>query len=147
LFAEEPASPPLLAPQEKLERLRREYIALGFLCAPHPISLVRGTIERLVQACDLATCVGRTIRFAGWLLTGKMVSTKTGEVMEFLTFEDETGLVETTFFPEVYRRYAHLLSSGKPFLLNGLVEEDYGAPTLTVDRVAVLQTAGKVVSS
>ena len=147
LFAEEPTSPPLLASQDALERLRREYLALGFLCAPHPISLVRSTVDRLVQACDVATCVGRTIRFAGWLLTGKMVSTKTGEVMEFLTFEDETGLVETTFFPEVYRRYAHILSSGKPFLLNGLVEEDYGALTLTVDRVAALKTAGKALSS
>jgi len=147
LFVQEPTSPPLLASQDAMERLRREYVALGFLCAPHPISLVRGSGERLVQAGDIATCVGRTIRFAGWLLTGKMVSTKTGEVMEFLTFEDETGLVETTFFPEVYRRYAHILTSGKPFLLTGLVEEDYGALTLTVDRVAALKTAGKAVSS
>ena len=37
---------------------------------------------------------------------------KTGEPMEFLTFEDETGLVETTFFPQAYRRFCHLLDRG-----------------------------------
>lgn len=58
--------------------------------------------------------------------------------MEFLTFEDETGLVETTFFPEVYRRYAPLLFSDSPYMLEGLVEEDYGALTLTVNSVQEL---------
>ena len=58
--------------------------------------------------------------------------------MEFLTFEDETGMVETTFFPGTYRRYAHLLAGRKPYLLSGLVESDYGAITLTVDKVRPL---------
>ena len=58
--------------------------------------------------------------------------------MEFLTFEDETGLVEATFFPRVYRRYATLLSTGCAYMLQGVVEEEYGATTLTVDKVAKL---------
>ena len=29
--------------------------------------------------------------------------------MEFLTFEDETGIVETTFFPQTYRRFCHII--------------------------------------
>jgi len=62
-----------------------------------------------------------------------MVSTKSGEVMEFLTFEDETGLVEATFFPQVYRRYASVLACGSAYMLQGLVEEEYGAVTLTVE--------------
>jgi error-prone DNA polymerase len=55
--------------------------------------------------------------------------------MEFLTFEDETGLVETTFFPEPCRRFGHLLGCERPYLLSGTVEEDWGAVTLTVDSV------------
>jgi DNA polymerase III alpha subunit len=74
------------------------------------------------------------VRFAGLLITGKVVSTKHGEPMEFITFEDETGLVETTFFPEAYRRFCDTLSRERPFLLSGKVEEDFGAVTLTVER-------------
>jgi DNA polymerase-3 subunit alpha/error-prone DNA polymerase len=55
--------------------------------------------------------------------------------MKFLTFEDETGLVETTFFPQMYRRFCALLDRSHPFVLFGQVAEDFGAATLTVKRV------------
>ena len=141
LFPDVPLVPPSLEAQDPLDGLRREYRSLGFLCANHPITLVRKNAHQTTQttkACDLVACVGRSVQFAGWLLTGKLVSTKTGDVMEFLTFEDETGMVETTFFPGTYRRYAHLLAGRKPYLLSGLVESDYGAITLTVDKVRPL---------
>ncbi len=141
LFTEEPAAAPLLPQQKKMEQLRDEYRALGFLCKTHPISLIPSPQKQTAKAFELEGCIGRSVWFAGWLLTGKMVSTKTGEVMEFLTFEDETGLVETTFFPDVYNRFAHLLSSGKPYLLKGLVDSDFGAVTLTVNQVSVLKSA------
>jgi error-prone DNA polymerase len=133
-----PGPPPLPAP-DQLERLRREYEVLGFLCGSHPLCLFEKNGKGLTVARSLPDCTGRRVRFIGWLLTGKLVSTKTGEAMEFLTFEDETGMVEATFFPGVYRRYAHLLASGRPYLLIGLVEEDFGAVTLTVDRVETLK--------
>jgi DNA polymerase-3 subunit alpha/error-prone DNA polymerase len=142
LFTGVDVAPPDLAPPDRLDMLRSEYRALGFLCHDHPIKLVRNDAVQTVKAAELVRCVGRSVQFAGWLLTGKMVSTKTGEVMEFLTFEDETGIVETTFFPGAYRRYAHILASRKPYLLNGLVESDYGAVTLTVDLVHSLEPGG-----
>lgn len=55
--------------------------------------------------------------------------------MEFLTFEDETGLVEAVFFPKTYRRFCAILDRTRPFMLYGKVEEDFGAVTLTVARV------------
>jgi hypothetical protein len=44
--------------------------------------------------------------------------------MEFLTFEDETGIVETTFFPQAYRRFCHMIDRNRPYLLTGKVEAD-----------------------
>ncbi|WP_240910104.1 DNA polymerase III subunit alpha [Desulfopila sp. IMCC35008] len=130
--------PPPLQPPDRLSCLRREYGVLGFLCCVHPIRLIRNLPRRLVKMAEVPNNVGRRIQCAGWLLTGKLVSTKTGEAMEFLTFEDDTGMLETTFFPEAYKRSAHLLRTGRPYLLTGLVEEDYGAVTLTVERAEKL---------
>jgi DNA polymerase-3 subunit alpha/error-prone DNA polymerase len=59
--------------------------------------------------------------------------------MEFLTFEDETGVAETTFFPEVYRRFCHMIDRKQPYLLTGKVEKDWGATTLTVEKVEQLK--------
>jgi DNA polymerase-3 subunit alpha/error-prone DNA polymerase len=131
---------PRLPPDDACERLRREFDVLGFLCDRHPIELYADAVHRAgaVKAADVPRRVGRRVRFAGWLITGKVVETKKGEPMEFLTFEDETGLLETTFFPEAYRRFCHLLDRERPYLLSGKVEEDWGAVTLTVEKVSVL---------
>jgi DNA polymerase-3 subunit alpha/error-prone DNA polymerase len=91
-----------------------------------------------VKAVDLPRHLGRRVRLAGWLITGKVVTTKHGDPMEFLTFEDETGIVETTFFPQTYHRFCHMIDRNRPYLLTGKVEEDWGAITLTVDRVEII---------
>ncbi len=140
--AVEAVSPPLKE-QAPIERLRREYRALGFLCRAHPVSLIGKGGVRTCKGVELASHVGRQVNFIGLLLTGKIVSTKRGEAMEFLTFEDATAIIETTFFPEVYRRYAHLLSAQKAYLLRGLVEEDFGALTLTVEKVKLLSNTSE----
>ena len=66
--------------------------------------------------------------------------------MEFLTFEDETGVVETTFFPETYRRFCHMIDRGRPYLLTGEVDADWGAVTLTVDTVAPITATSREAS-
>jgi DNA polymerase-3 subunit alpha/error-prone DNA polymerase len=129
--------PPTLPPDDERERLRREFAVLGFLCDRHPMELYAETLHKLrtVKAVDLPRHLGRRVRMAGWLITGKVVTTKHGDPMEFLTFEDETGIVETTFFPQTYRRFCHMIDRQRPYLLTGKVEEDWGAITLTVDTV------------
>ncbi len=132
-------APPPLAPPDLRTRSRREFGVLGFLCDMHPLHFFTHRGEQMVKACDLASHKGRRVELASWLLAGKTVSTRSNKVMKFLTFEDETALFETTFFPDVYTRYANILTCGKPYILAGLVEEDYGALTLTVDRIQLMR--------
>jgi len=145
LFPDEPgdcnSGPPPLPPENTLERLRREFAHLGFLCDRHPMELYADVLQkaRTVRAVNLPRQIGKQVRLAAWLITGKKVRTKHGDAMEFLTFEDETGIVETTFFPKTYRRFAHMLDRGRPYLLTGKVEQDWGAVTLTVDHVAPMR--------
>ncbi len=133
--------PPLLPDEDERERLRREFSVLGFLCDRHPMELFAGRLQnrRTVKAVDLPRFIGRRVRLAGWLITGKVVATKKGDPMEFLTFEDETGIVETTFFPQAYRRFCHVIDRQRPYLLTGKVEENWGALTLTVEKAERMQ--------
>jgi DNA polymerase-3 subunit alpha/error-prone DNA polymerase len=141
LFEASSTPRPVLPPDDALGRLRREYAALGFLCERHPLTLFNEGLTRrgIVKAADLHRFVGKTVRTAGLLITGKVVSTKHGEPMEFLTFEDETGLIETTFFPQAYRRFCYLLDRHRPYVLTGKVDEDFGAVTLTVAAAEALR--------
>ncbi len=143
LFPLDP-SPPPLPPEDHRQRLRNEYRVLGFLCEHHPITLFdkqrrqAGALSAHalldLPARDVAQ--RRRVRFLGWLITGKIVGTKKGEPMEFLSFEDETGLVECTLFPRIYKQYCHLLFRKGPLLLEGYLDEDFGARTFTVERLA-----------
>ncbi len=132
--------PPALPPDDERERLRREFRVLGFLCDRHPMTLFADDLRGIstVKACNLGRCLGRRVCFAGWLITGKVVRTKKDEPMEFITFEDETGIVETTFFPRAYDRFCHIIDHGRPYLLWGRVEQNWGAVTLAVERVRPL---------
>jgi DNA polymerase-3 subunit alpha/error-prone DNA polymerase len=129
---------PALLPDDPRARLQAEMQALGFLCDVHPMVLCESAVARhhVVKAKDIARFAGRRVRCAGFLVTGKVVSTIQGEPMEFITFEDETGLMECTFFPETYRRFCHMLDHHRPYFIEGKAEEDYGAFTITVDGVA-----------
>ncbi len=131
---------PSLPPADALAELRRQFAVLGFLPDRHPMELFAQALrgQRLVKARDLPRHVGRRVRLAGWLLIGKTVWTKNEEPMQFLTFEDETGLVETTFFPEAFRRFHMGLDWQRPYILEGLADENFGAVTLTVDRVQLV---------
>lgn len=133
--SQNPIPIPQLPLDHPRERLRREFSVLGFLCDCHPIVLFSSAIQRenTLKAIDLPQYVGKRVGFAGWLITGKVVNTKQGDPMKFLTFEDETGIIETVFFPGAYARFCHCLDYGKPYFLFGKIESDWGAITLTVE--------------
>jgi len=138
-----PAKPkalPPLPPEPVLDRLRREFSVLGFLCDRHPMTLYRSSLTNAgtIRAIDLPRRIGERVRLAAWLITGKVVQTKHGDPMEFLTFEDETGIVETVFFPRAYRRFCHMIDYGRPYLLTGTVDQNWGAVTLIVEKAACL---------
>jgi DNA polymerase-3 subunit alpha/error-prone DNA polymerase len=135
-----PLPAPVFPAEIQSRRLWREFAVLGFLCDRHPLSLFKTQLTGVqrIKAVHLHRHSGRRVRLAGWLITGKRVRTKHGDPMEFLSFEDETALIETTFFPRTYVRFCHLLETGHPYLLTGTVDEDWGAHTLNVQHVARL---------
>jgi DNA polymerase-3 subunit alpha/error-prone DNA polymerase len=69
-----------------------------------------------------------------------VVGTKQGEAMQFVSFEDETGQVECTFFPKPYKLFSHLLHHQGPLLLEGYRDQEFGVSTLTVEKAASRKT-------
>ena len=74
-------------------------------------------------------------RVWGQVITYKRIPTKrTKEAMAFVTLEDPTGLCELVFFPKAYARLGSLITSGRPLVVEGKVENDRGGLTLTVSK-------------
>jgi error-prone DNA polymerase len=125
---------PPLVEYDAERQLRDEYAVLGYLASCHPMALVADTTRAMhpVPATALAAHVGQLVTCVGMLTTSKPVHTLKDEPMEFVTFDDGTGLLETVIFPDVYRKVVPLLFGSGPYVMRGRVEESYGAVTLTV---------------
>jgi DNA-directed DNA polymerase III PolC len=110
-------------------RLLDERRLLGFVVGPPLMSLFRPKLPRhLVTSRDLPRHVGQRVHVAGLTATARHATTAQGRPMQFVTLEDEWGLVEVTLFPGACP-LAPYLTLG-PYLAAGTVEERYGVLTL-----------------
>ena len=140
---------PIPADYSPTQKLQHEIELFGFLLSKHPLELYAECFRGLsyVSAGEMLRYVGKRVTMVGWLITEKSAQTKHGESMEFATFEDLTGLYDATFFPETYRRFGHLLSGGKPYIVEGVVEEEFRTLTLTVKKLWVPPASSCIKSS
>ena len=131
-------------PEYPPQRRRQiEYELLGFATDCHPMTLYADRLRGfpIVPATELPRHAGARVRCAGMLTTSKPVHTAKDEPMQFATFDDGHGLIETVLFPDVHRTRGHLLFDPGPFLLTGKVEEEFGAVTVTVLELDRLERA------
>ena len=121
-------------------KIEHEIQIYGFPIIRHPLSLYQKRIAGIqpIKAKELKKYVGQSVTMVGWLITGKLVSTQKNEPMAFFSFEDQTALYETTFFPDTYKRFCHLMINKRPYILKGKVESDFGVATLNVSQVRYL---------
>jgi error-prone DNA polymerase len=122
-------------------RRATEYELLGFSTDCHPMSLREQELRRfrLVKATELHRHVGQHVLCAGMLTTAKPVHTAKDEPMQFATFDDGDGLIETVLFPEVHRTRGHVLFDQGPFVFRGKVEAEFGAVTVSVTQLDRLE--------
>jgi DNA polymerase III alpha subunit len=121
------------ADYSQVRQWKEEWERLGFLAGPPVMELFRPFLPHgLDDSRCLSSLLGRPIRLAGLVATGRHAETKNGEEMQFITLEDEWGLVDVTLFPRICPPLAHLTMG--PYLVEGEVEEQYGVLTVTARR-------------
>ena len=123
--------------------LAHELTLFGFPLQCHPLDVLREAYKdsHRIVAKDLPSHIGKDVTLIGWLLTEKIVSTKKGDPMEFMTLEDQTAMYDATVFPQTYRQYCHLLATNQAYMITGLVEEQFSTITVTVRTLRLLSTA------
>ncbi len=126
------------------ERVAFEQEHLEMTPSAHPLVCFSEALtgDGLTPAAELVEHVGETVRVAGVLVASRRARTKANLFMEFLTLEDETGLVEVTLFPKVYQKYGHLVRSRGPFVVEGKVEDQFGALTVSAQDLRLLRRSG-----
>ena len=106
-------------------KLEEEREVLGLYLTGHPMEAHEDAVERYANARvsgvgQLAD--GDEVRVVGVVSAMRVVRTKRGDKMAFVTLQDTEGQVEVTFFSDPYQRSAKALSEGEPILVQGSVE-------------------------
>ncbi len=121
------------------ERVEFEQQYLEMTPSAHPLVRYREALGEagLTSAVKLSEHVGEQVRVAGVLVASRRARTKENLFMEFITLEDETGMMEVTLFPVTYQKYGHLVTSRGPFLVEGKVEDQWGLRPLRFGALTV----------
>lgn len=139
----DPSVPPSPEPAPLDERWLR-FQALG-ICPEHHPMLFTDRPDAL-RAGDLARLEATTwISLSGILVARKQVAADLAgggrAAMAFATLEDETGLVETVWFPQAYRTSGAALDHGLPVRIHGRVQREFEVVTVQVEHAEVLRYA------
>jgi DNA-directed DNA polymerase III PolC len=115
-----------------------EWQLLGFVADRPLMALVRRHLPGdLVRSVDLPRHKGRRVRTAGLVATGRFAHTERGLEMQFITLEDEWGLMEVTIFPGTCPLLAHLGMG--PYLVSGVVDDQFGVFTVTATALVEIK--------
>ncbi|NMB71096.1 MAG: DNA polymerase III subunit alpha, partial [Bacteroidales bacterium] len=127
--------PPL--EQDPLEDAYDEMELLGFPVSMTHFDLLETSFRGEVMARDLICHKGKTVRMLVNLVTIKNVKTVKGEWMHFGCFLDAQGnFFDTVHFPPSLKKYP--FRGDGIYLLKGKVVEEFGYPSLEVEKMAKL---------
>jgi DNA polymerase-3 subunit alpha len=106
-----------------MDRLKREFEAIGFYLSAHPLDAYGKTLERLgvVSAAEarqrLAEGRGSRLRLAGTPIGKQERTSARGNRFAFVQFSDTSGVFEVTLFSEVLGASRELIDQGVPVLI------------------------------
>ena len=108
---------------DPLERLIQEKEQLGFYVSGHPLEEYSDIIENYTTASTQTLAAHRMdsdVFVAGLITEVKNITTRKGDAMAVLGFEDLEGTVEVVVFPDTYKKAGELVE-GRAIWMRGIV--------------------------
>ena len=123
------------------ERLHAEKETLGLYLTGHPIDEYDSELNHLVSSriADLKPeKSNQTV--AGLVVAQRVMKTKRGDTMAFVTLDDRTGRIEVAIFADTYNQSRDLLMKDGLLVINGQVSyDDYsGLLKMRADTISLL---------
>jgi DNA polymerase III subunit alpha len=124
------------------ERAAAQQAVLGASLDAHPLDLIADKVagSGAISTDQAATRLGERVRLAGVRHTGRPAQLRSGERVYLLALDDPEGMLDVTIPRWMYERHRAVISTNKPFLVEGVIERDAdtGEPNLRAERIAAL---------
>jgi DNA polymerase-3 subunit alpha len=126
------------------ERLNGERETLGLYLTGHPIEEFQDELKHLVSCriADVKPDKGKQT-VAGLVVAFRVMKTKRGDSMAFVTLDDRSGRIEVAAFADTYAAYRDKLNKDAMLVIEGVIShDDYsGGLKMRADTVADLGEA------
>ena len=129
-----------LAAMTNEERLVADFRATGLTVGPHPMQYRRAEMQRMgiIRACDLAHLPnGQRLRIGGCVIARQRPGTAKG--MMFMSLEDETGIANAIFSPDLLQRNRVLLISERFVMIEGILQNQDNVIHVRAEKVSPLR--------
>jgi DNA polymerase III subunit alpha len=111
---------PTLAAYSQTEQLQQERELIGFYLSGHPLDVFPSglhTVHSLEKSSDKTK-----VELSLMITQVKVIQTKKGDSMAFVTAEDKTGTIELIVFPEVFQKSQMLLREDQIIFVDAMVQ-------------------------
>lgn len=108
------------------DRLGHEKDTLGLYLTGHPIDQYRSELKHLVSSRIIDLKPERRVsqKIAGLVVALRVMKTKKGDTMAFVTLDDRSGRIEVAVFADTYNEYREKLVKDELLVITGEVNED-----------------------
>jgi error-prone DNA polymerase len=133
------AGSPLAAMTDE-ERLVADFRATGMTVGPHPMQYRRAEMKKMgiIRACDLAHLPnGRRLRIGGCVIARQRPGTAKG--MMFMSLEDETGIANAIFSPDLLQKNRVLLISERFVMIEGILQNQDNVIHIRAEKISPLR--------
>ena len=130
------------------ERLVADFNGTGLTIGPHPMQYRRAEMKKLGihRASDLAQIPnGRRIRIGGCVIARQRPGTAKG--MMFMSLEDETGIANAIFAPDLLQKNRILLISERFLMVEGILQNQDNVIHVRAEKVTPLSVTQAQTSS
>lgn len=124
--------------QDEIANIYDEIELMGFPATKSYFDLLKTKSRGDCKAKDLMKHLGKKVRILGNYVTTKPVRTVKGDMMAFGTFlDDEDTFFDTTHFAQSLKAYP--FKGSGVYVILGRVVEEFGFPSLEVEKMAKLE--------
>ncbi len=140
-FLEDVEKDPEFRPLSESEKIQMDFNTFKTTLGAHPVEVIRKDawnfevdVSKVTSAIKLPTkIISSTVYVFGMVLVRQSPPTAKG--MVFITMEDETGMINLVFTPQVYDQFQKLIDFKGLIFAEGKLQNDSGSISILVRKV------------